>query len=53
MSKVRQHYEYAKTGTPSQECDEGGPEPAPTDWGAGTKGGADESAPHREEKSGD
>jgi hypothetical protein len=52
MSKVRQHYEYARTGVPSQECEDSGPEPAPTDWDAGTRGGADRS-PHRGEKESD
>lgn len=54
MSKVRQHYEYAKEGQPSQDCDlELGPKVPKTDWDAGTRGGADRDPPHREEKESD
>jgi hypothetical protein len=54
MSKVRQHYEYAKTGDPSQDCDlELGPKVPKTDWGAGTRDGGESDTPHREEKESD
>lgn len=53
MSYARQHYEYAKDGTPTQDCDlELGPKVPKTDWGAGTDGASDRT-PHREEKESD
>lgn len=54
MSKVRQHYEYAKSGIPKQESDTApGPKVPKTDWDAGTRGGAEKDSPHREEKESD
>jgi hypothetical protein len=51
MSKVRQHYELAKEGKASQDCDEElGPTVPKTDWDVGTKGGGESSSPHRVEK---
>lgn len=51
-SYVRQHYELAKTGTPSQETDEKvGPEPPPTNWDEGAGGAG--NPPHSTEKEAD
>lgn len=52
MSKVRQHFEYAVTGEPSQECSlEYGKEPPKTDFGEGAHG--EQSTPHSTEDEAD
>lgn len=51
MSNTRQHYNLAVDNEATQDCDkEVGPKVPVTDWDAGTRGGADTSSPHREEK---